>query len=207
MRGAALLLVSAAAQSDESYQQHFCALRDGLIASVDGHISEWDAQVEVVRDLSCEKVMEFIYLSRERIREELMYLVGNYTEQEEKTRAQPEAGVPALMSYASRAASLLSAHSHISSALLHLRRPCLTDHIRLLFMVSLRRLKAVLDMEQRQLWYVFQGTLPELRRVTLDWLREAAQLFEADVRTTASVMSVSATCASDVCASTGSPPS
>merc|ERR1719305_707012 len=60
-------------------------------------------------------------------------------------------------------------------------------------MVSLRRMKALLQQEQRQLWFVFQATLPELRRTALDWLREAVQLFEADVRTMGSVMSVYAT--------------
>ena len=48
--------------------------------------------------LPTRQVMEFLYLSRDRIREELGYILGNSTAHEEQMRTQPATQAPGLLS-------------------------------------------------------------------------------------------------------------
>merc|ERR1719158_273391 len=92
------------------------------------------------------------------------------------------------MTYMSKAASLVSAHMHIHGVLGASRRECLSEHLQLLFLMSLRRLKTLLHGELRQLWIVFQGTAELFRQGAGKWLSELVELFEADLRTMESIM-------------------
>merc|ERR1719158_2717382 len=92
------------------------------------------------------------------------------------------------MTYMSKAASLVSAHMHIHGVLGASRRECLSEHLQLLFLMSLRRLKTLLHGELRQHWIVFQGTAELFRQGAGKWLSELVELFEADLRTMESIM-------------------
>lgn len=167
-------------------------MSEALIGAVDAHLDDWDNQLEVGLNssLNCSIYLEFIYLSRDRIRQQLEYIRGNFSAEDELYKATGEDGKSTTwaMTYMSKAASLLSAHIHIHGVLGASRRDCLSEHLQLLFLMSLRRLKTLLNGELRQLWIVFQGTAELFRQGAAKWLTELVELFEADLRTMESIM-------------------
>merc|ERR1719506_268395 len=156
------------------------------------HLDEWDNQLEFASNSShnCSTFLEFVYLSRDRIRLQLEYIRGNFSAEDELFKAQGEDGQSTTwaMTYMSKAASLVSAHIHVHGVLGASRRECLSEHLQLLFLMSLRRLKTLLHGELRQLWLVFQGTAELFRPSAGKWLSELVELFEADLRTMESIM-------------------
>jgi hypothetical protein len=167
-------------------------MSEALIGSVDDHLNQWDSQLEYGLNSSwnCSMYLEFVYLSRDRIRQQLEYIRGNFSAEDELFKAQGEDGKSTTwaMTYMAKAASLLSAHIHIHGVLGSSRRECLSEHLQLLFLMSLRRLKTLLNGELRQLWVVFQGTAELFRQGAGKWLSELVELFEADLRTMESIM-------------------
>lgn len=188
----ALALVVFCAGSASASQRPVCQMSEALIGAVDMHLTEWDNQIEIGLNetLNCSTFLEFTYLSRDRIRLQLEYLRGNFTAEDELYKAQGEEGQSTTwaMTYMSKAASLVSAHIHVHGVLGASRRECLSEHLQLLFLMSLRRLKNLLHGELRQLWIVFQGTPELFRQGVGKWLGELVELFEADLRTMESIM-------------------
>lgn len=173
-------------------QRPVCQMAEALIGAVDHHLREWDNQVEIGlnRSLNCSEFLEFVYLSRDRIRQEIEYIRGNFSAEDELFKAQGEEGQSTTwaMSQVSKAASLVSALIHVHGPLAAARHECLSEHLQLLFLMSLRRLKTLLHGELRQLWIIFQGTAELFRQGAGKWLTELVELFEADLRTMESIM-------------------
>jgi len=167
-------------------------MSEALIGAVDHHLNEWDSQIEIGLNstFNCSTFLEFVYLSRDRIRLQLEYIRGNFSAEDELFKAQGEDGQSTTwaMTYMSKAASLVSAHIHVHGVLASSRRECLSEHLQLLFLMSLRRLKSLMHGELRQLWIVFQGTAELFRQGAGKWLSELVELFEADLRTMESIM-------------------
>merc|ERR1719420_1792637 len=111
-------------------------MSEALIGAVDMHLDEWDSQIEIGLNSSynCSTFLEFIYLSRDRIRLQLEYIRGNFSAEDELFKAQGEEGQSTTwaMIHMSKAASLLSAHIHIHGVLAGARRECLSEHLQLL---------------------------------------------------------------------------
>jgi len=169
-----------------------CILSDTFTQSVDAHLKDWDAQIAfgLNTSLNCSEFLEFVYLSRDRIRTELDYIRGNFTLEDEAFRVKGGSGGSSAwaMSHMSQAASLLSAHIHIHGVLSAARQECLNEHLQLLFLMSLRRMKILMHSQLRHLWVVFQGTAELVRQGAGKWLAEVVDLFEADLRTMESIM-------------------
>lgn len=188
----AAIMVPRALAASHSKQRPRCALAEALTASVDMHLDDWDTQIEIGLNTSmnCSDFLEFVYLSRDRIRAQLDFVRGNFTADDEMFRARGEEGVSTTwaMTHMSTAASLVSAHIHIHGVLAAGRRECLSEHLQLLFLMSLRRMKGLLHSQLRQIWVVFQGTAELFRQGAGKWLAELVELFEADLRTYESIM-------------------
>lgn len=111
----ALGLLSAGAE------RPICQMSDAFAASVDMHIKDWDSQIDFAlnESLNCSDFLEYVYLSRDRIRAQLDYVRGNFTAEDEAFRLQGAVGGSSAwaMSHMSQAASLLSAHIHIHGIL------------------------------------------------------------------------------------------
>eukprot|EP00933_Yihiella_yeosuensis_P038072 TRINITY_DN32036_c0_g1_i1.p1 TRINITY_DN32036_c0_g1~~TRINITY_DN32036_c0_g1_i1.p1 ORF type:complete len:421 (-),score=87.40 TRINITY_DN32036_c0_g1_i1:50-1312(-) len=176
----------------QEQQRPICKLGEALIGSVDAHIADWDKQIDFGLNVSlnCSDFLEFVYLSRDRIRMQLDYVRGNFTLEDEQFRLQGAMGGSTTwaMTHLSTAASLLSAHIHIHGVLAAARPECLSEHLQLLFLMSHRRLKSLLGSQLRHLWVVFQGTAELVRQGAGKWLAEVVDLFEADLRTMESIM-------------------
>lgn len=189
---AALLAAAAGAVAAAESQRPVCMMTESLIDSVDMHLADWDSQIDfgLNSSLNCSMFLEFVYLSRDRIRMQLDYIRGNFTAEDDVFQAQGELGQSTTwaMTHMSTAASLVSAHIHIHGVLGAVRRECLSEHLQLLFLMSLKRLKALLHGQLRQLWVVLQGTAELFRQGARRWLGEVVELFEADLRTMESIM-------------------
>lgn len=169
-----------------------CQIAEALVGSVDVHLQEWEAQVAMAMSdsVNCSVYLEYVYSSRDQIREQLEYARGNFTLEDERYKIRGEEGGSTTwaVTHASTAASLLSAHLHIHGALGGLRHECLSEHLQLLNLMSLRRTKGLLHSQLRQLWAIFQGTPELFRQGASKWLAELVELFEADIRTFESIM-------------------
>mmetsp|Transcript_33858 Transcript_33858/g.74086 ORF Transcript_33858/g.74086 Transcript_33858/m.74086 type:complete len:429 (+) Transcript_33858:42-1328(+) len=190
-RGCVGLALAAASLAEG--QRPVCQLAEALVGSVDMHLNEWDTQIEFALNSThnCSTFLEFVYLSRERIHIELEHIRGNVTlemEQLQREEGQGAASVTSAVAHMSKASSLVSAHIHIHGALAAARQECLSEHLQLLFLMSMRGLKKLLNSQLRHLWVVFQGTPEHLRKGVERWLTEITQLFEADLRTYESIM-------------------
>lgn len=186
------VLFAAVGQATAASQRPVCQMSEALIGAVDNHLTEWDNQLDIALNetYNCSTYLEFIYLSRDRIRLQLEYIRGNFSAEDELFKAQGEEGQSTTwaMTYMSKAAALVSAHIHVHGVLGASRRECLSEHLQLLFLMSLRRLKNLLHGELRQLWIIFQGTAELFRQGAGKWLSEIVELFEADLRTMESIM-------------------
>lgn len=173
-------------------QRPMCQVAEALVNSVDLHLTEWDNQIEIGlnQSLNCSSFLEFVYLSRDTIRLQLDYIRGNFTAEDAMFKDHGEEGVSTTwaMTHMSTAASLVSAHMHIHGVLAAARRECLSEHLQLLFLMSLRRLKSLTHSQLRHLWVVFQGTAELFRQGAGRWLSELVELFEADLHTMESIM-------------------
>mmetsp|Transcript_35901 Transcript_35901/g.65898 ORF Transcript_35901/g.65898 Transcript_35901/m.65898 type:complete len:237 (-) Transcript_35901:21-731(-) len=173
-----------------------CQIGDALIASVDSHITDWDEQVKIGLNasLNCSSFLEFSFMSRATIRTQLDYIRGNYTADDQKHRESGESGkaVSWALSHLSAASSMLSAHLHVHGVLAAARLECLSEQMRLLFMMSLHRLRSVLQEESRSLWLVLQGTPEQLRMSASRWLNSVVELFDADLRAIDSIVEAAA---------------
>ncbi|CAK0830457.1 unnamed protein product [Prorocentrum cordatum] len=120
-----------------------CRTADAVLGSVDAHVADWDTQIEfgLNTSLNCSSFLEFVFLSRERIKIQLGYVRGNFSAQDAQARADGEDGIATalVMSHMSSAASLVSAQTHIHGVLAAARRECLSEHLQLLFLMSLSR--------------------------------------------------------------------
>ncbi|CAK9015129.1 unnamed protein product [Durusdinium trenchii] len=167
-------------------------MSDAFTTSVDMHLRDWDSQIDFAlnESLNCSDFLEYVYLSRDRIRMQLDYVRGNFSAEDEAFRLQGAVGGSSAwaMTHMSQAASLLSAHIHIHGILSGARPECLNEHLQLLFLMSLRRMKHLLHSQLRHLWLVFQGTAELVRQGAGKWLSEVVELFEADIRTYESIM-------------------
>lgn len=181
-----------AAAANQLVERPICQIADALVGSVDAHLEDWDNQVEIGLNttLNCSMFLEFVYLSRDRIRMQLEYIRGNFSAEDDMFRAKGEGGGSTTwaMSHMSTAASLVSAHIHIHGVLAAARTECLSENLQLLFLMSLRRLKTLLHGQLRHLWIIFQGTAELFRQGASRWLTEMVELFEADLRTMETVM-------------------
>lgn len=174
-------------------QDQFCHMADAMSQAVNSHVTDWDRQIAFALNetFNCTTYLEYIFVSRDRIREELTYIRANFTAQHEALKAQGPVGEQPLtwvMTYASKAASLLSAHLHIHGVLSATRRGCLSEHLQLLFLMSIRRIKGLLTNQLRTLWLVFQGTSERFLSAAEEWLTEVVDLFDTDMRTIESVL-------------------
>eukprot|EP00931_Biecheleriopsis_adriatica_P101427 TRINITY_DN76567_c0_g1_i1.p1 TRINITY_DN76567_c0_g1~~TRINITY_DN76567_c0_g1_i1.p1 ORF type:complete len:412 (+),score=111.23 TRINITY_DN76567_c0_g1_i1:65-1300(+) len=189
---AALLAAAAVASTSAQEQRPICKLGETLTASVDMHLADWDSQVEfgLNGSLNCSEFLEYVYLSRDRIRQQLDYTRGNFTAEDEAFRAQGSPGGSSAwaMTHLSAASSLVSAHIHIHGVLAAARPECLSEHLQLLFLMSLRRVKTLLHSQLRHLWVVLEGRAELVRQAAGKWLTELVDLFEADLRTMESIM-------------------
>lgn len=172
-------------------ERPLCQLAEALVGSVDAHLADWDSQITIALNetLNCSMFLEFIYLSRDRIRSEVEFLRGNFTEEERSLREQGEAmSTTSAMTYMSTASSLVSAHIHIHGVLSTARPYCLSENLQLLFLMSLKRMKTLLQNQLRHIWVVFQGTAEIFHQGAGRWLGEMVELFEADLKTFESIM-------------------
>lgn len=161
-------------------EENYCASESGT----DGR----DVRAEIgTGAMNCARLMELIFISRVKVLEHL-----------ERMRSESEAsfGTPlpwkTAMRTASRGSSLLSAHLHITGAMASQRPECFSEHVRLLLVVNLRRLKALTDSHFRLLWLLGQdgpaGTEEELSRQLRVWLAEATSILDTDLRSMRSVL-------------------
>eukprot|EP00438_Fugacium_kawagutii_P022879 Skav214826 [mRNA] locus=scaffold1772:84288:90965:+ [translate_table: standard] len=96
------------------------AAQQRSVRSVDVHIKDWDSQIDfALNESNCSDFLEYVYLSRDRIRAQLDYVRGNFTAEDEAFRLQGAIGGSSAwaMTHMSQAASLLSAHIHIHGIL------------------------------------------------------------------------------------------
>eukprot|EP00435_Cladocopium_sp_Y103_P045130 s2840_g12.t2 len=158
-------------------QRPICQMSDAFAASVDMHIKDWDSQIDFAlnESLNCSDFLEYVYLSRDRIRAQLDYVRGNFSAEDEAFRLQ---------------GAVLTSHNtcEILKDGDRARPECLNEHLQLLFLMSLRRMKHLLHSQLRHLWLVFQGTAELVRQGAGKWLAEVVDLFEADIRTYESIM-------------------
>eukprot|EP00927_Polykrikos_kofoidii_P008999 TRINITY_DN13742_c1_g1_i1.p1 TRINITY_DN13742_c1_g1~~TRINITY_DN13742_c1_g1_i1.p1 ORF type:complete len:430 (+),score=61.07 TRINITY_DN13742_c1_g1_i1:89-1378(+) len=184
------LLTAEVALGDSS--RSMCQISELLVDSVDTHLQDWDGQIGLAmnRTFNCSTFLEWVYNSRTKIRTELGYIRGNFTQEDEQTRIVGGEGLPttAAMSYLSAASSLVSAQLHIHGHLVVSRRECLSEHLQLLFLMGLRRLKTLLREQLRQLWMVYQGTAELVRDGGGKWLSDVVEFCASDLHTMEELM-------------------
>eukprot|EP00933_Yihiella_yeosuensis_P078353 TRINITY_DN8972_c0_g1_i1.p1 TRINITY_DN8972_c0_g1~~TRINITY_DN8972_c0_g1_i1.p1 ORF type:complete len:558 (-),score=98.45 TRINITY_DN8972_c0_g1_i1:232-1905(-) len=158
--------------------------------------SEADRRLERETELSigsmdCAKLMEFIYVARHKVWSELD---KDLTALNETTRALNPPTVVESLKTSSRAASLLSAHAHVITAVASQRAECYSEHVRLLLTVSLRRMKALATGQVQLLWLASQSGVQKKEDAVMaaslvSWLGEAAGLLASDLKTMKTVLS------------------
>lgn len=164
-------------------------LEDGFCAAAArSDKKDWKERQLNTQTMKCAHLMEFVYIARDKVRQELLALKANLTE------ATPARDATHAVS---RASSLLSAHMHISGALASQRSECFSEHIRLLIVVNLRRLKGLASRQVRALWDLLKGAdaaaspaeeQKEVAVAAAAWAQEAVELFEADLKTLKNVL-------------------
>lgn len=138
----------------------FCETSDALIKSVHGHISRWNDQIEVSSNSTwnCSEYISYIFLSRDRVREELVYVLGNVTSVQDGSVGLFYRN-SWVMSQVSKAAAIVSGHVHLQTSFNPYTRPdCYNSDLRLFSFISLRRLKELTKHQLRYLWFIFQHT-------------------------------------------------
>jgi len=137
--------------------------------------------------MDCGKLMEFVYVTRLKVWEQLQQQRAKFSE-----GSGAELTWRAMLRTVSRASSLMSAHTHFLAAISSQRTECFSEHVRLLLTVNLRRMKAMATGQVKQLWMVSQdgpdNKLSELVVHSKQWLADAADLLDADLRTMRTVL-------------------
>lgn len=131
--------------------------------------------------MPCSNLMEFVYISRLKVWEHLGGLKAASAGGD-----RDQLTWRAALNTLSEGSSVISAHVHIIAAVASQRAECFSEHVRLLLVVNLRRLKALATAQIKQLWLLGQdgpGQIDELLRELRDWLTEAVELLDADLRT------------------------
>jgi len=156
---------------------------DGFCQSPPQPGDAWQIEGELsTNSMDCARLMEFVYVSRMKVFDHLA-----------NTKAQVHEETPWKLSLraASRASSLISAHTHVLAAVASQRPECFSEHVRLLLIVNLRRMKSLTDGQFHQLWLVGQDgpqASAELAKKLGNWLTESADLLDADLRTMRTVL-------------------
>lgn len=140
--------------------------------------------------MDCARLMEFVYASRLKVWEQLEADRQRYPEAAD-AEATAEAKAEVLtwrsaLRLISRGSSLISAHIHFLAAISSQRTECFSEHVRLLLIVNLRRLKSLSNTQVKQLWVVAQNGPEggeEVSPLARKWLKDAAELLDADLRT------------------------
>ncbi|CAK0817048.1 unnamed protein product, partial [Prorocentrum cordatum] len=144
--------------------------------SVDGGGSAGDMNTAT---MSCSKLMEFVYVSRLKVKEKLEILLAAA-----KANETESAEWMSIARTVSRAQSFLSAHMHVVAALATQRPGCFSENMKLLLTMSLRRMKPLVTGQLESLWLVTQSGPDQAGALVergLDWLSEAAGLVDADL--------------------------
>jgi len=135
--------------------------------------------------MDCGKLMEFVYVTRLKIWEQLQQQGAKFSESVATLTWRD------MLRSVSRASSLMSAHTHFLAAISSQRTECFSEHVRLLLTVNLRRMKQMTTAQVKQLWMVSQDgpdSLTELSTHSKKWLDDAAELLDADLRTMRTVL-------------------
>jgi len=193
--GCAVLSVAVAAQEDSASKPP-AYLEDDFCTSQHQAGSEADRQTEIsIGSMTCEKLMEFVYISRKKVWEQLDGQLAAANGTAVAGGGEPPRGVVAFLLSTSLASSLLSAHAHIIVAVASQRAECFSEHVRLLLTVSLRRMKSLATGQVNQLWlagqsgFVGQEQEADMAKRLTAWLSEAATLLDTDLRTMKTVLS------------------
>ena len=107
-----------------------------------------------------------------------------------------------LVLYVSRISMFVTAHAHIVGAIISQRDECFSEQVRLLFVVNLRRFKALVSEQFRVVWLAYQGHDPEgyclnekcAKRVPTfgelvdNWVGRVLKLIDSDLKTFRSVL-------------------
>mmetsp|Transcript_50331 Transcript_50331/g.155871 ORF Transcript_50331/g.155871 Transcript_50331/m.155871 type:complete len:440 (-) Transcript_50331:79-1398(-) len=137
--------------------------------------------------MDCGKLMEFVYISRMKVWERVEAL-----RKEAGEAASGPLPYRQALRILSRGSSFLSAHAHILAAISSQRGECFSEHVRLLLIVNLRRMKLLTSGQFKQLWLATQdgptAAEPEISKQLRSWLSEAASLLDADLRTLRAVL-------------------
>jgi len=138
--------------------------------------------------MSCAKLMEFVYISRTKVLEQIEKLRAD-AGVDEKAAPLPWRSALRILS---KGSSLLSAQMHILAAISSQRTECFSEHVRLLLIVNVRRTKSLVTGHLRQLWIITQDgpseASAELSKQLREWLTDASGLLEADLRTLRTVL-------------------
>merc|ERR1719379_1642934 len=111
--------------------------------------------------------MEFVYVTRLKVWEQLQQQKAKFTDVGEEVTWRY------CLRSLSRASSLCSAHTHFLAAITSQRTECFSEHVRLLLIVNLRRMRTLSTGQVKQLWMVAQegpDHLEELTAHTRQWL-------------------------------------
>eukprot|EP00421_Protoceratium_reticulatum_P065289 CAMPEP_0168423136 /NCGR_PEP_ID=MMETSP0228-20121227/34152_1 /TAXON_ID=133427 /ORGANISM="Protoceratium reticulatum, Strain CCCM 535 (=CCMP 1889)" /LENGTH=509 /DNA_ID=CAMNT_0008437087 /DNA_START=1 /DNA_END=1529 /DNA_ORIENTATION=- len=162
---------------------------DGFCSSAPNPLEASRSEAELSTSaMDCGKLMEFVYISRMKVWEHLEKLRVEAGGDKEAKLVPWRSAIRTL----SRAASFLSAHSHVLAAIASQRAECFSEHVRLLLIVNLRRMKSLATGQIKQLWIAGQDgprqTEGELSKKLHSWLSEASGLLDADLRTLRAVL-------------------
>jgi len=171
------------AQSDMAGGLDTAVLEDNFCSSTPGSDDAMKAGLDT-HSMDCGKLMEFMYVSRLKTWEALDKLkmaqsdTADVSEWRKNLRA------------ISQASSMLSAHVHIIGAVASQRTECFSEHVRLLLIVNLRRLKGLTGTQFKQMWVVAEDGKESTENVNLakKWLTEAVDLLDADLKTMRTVL-------------------
>mmetsp|Transcript_9914 Transcript_9914/g.26962 ORF Transcript_9914/g.26962 Transcript_9914/m.26962 type:complete len:520 (-) Transcript_9914:161-1720(-) len=137
--------------------------------------------------MDCAKLMEFVYVLRQQVWERIEKLRADTADE-----TKDPLDYRLILQTLSRGSSFLSAHVHVIAAISSQRSECFSEHVRLLLIVNLRRMKSLATGHLKQLWLVAQDG-PEQAAAVLskqmrEWLAEAGGLLDADLRTLRAVL-------------------
>lgn len=142
--------------------------------------------------MSCDDLMQFIYISRQKVFDELAV----HHKQVNSSIFATISGEGQVLDWretlriSSRASSLLNAHFHILAAIASQKSDCFSEHVRLLLIVTLRRMKVMVTSQIKQLWMSGQDgpNSTAVPGLLLEYLAEGLHLLDADLKTMKAVL-------------------
>lgn len=135
--------------------------------------------------MDCGKLMEFVYVTRLKVWEEVQKQHADYS------KASADMTWRENLRHISRASSLMSAHTHFLAAISAQRTECFSEHVRMLLTVNLRRMRAMTTGQVKQLWMVSQDGTSNMEKLgahSKQWLSDAVDLLNADLKTMKTVL-------------------